>query len=752
MSQPNSSRGTQVGGVITTDGATDYSGKNLSSCDKGASGAGVDYAVGEGLPQTGGTPGQPASTFYPYNMSGFRGAALVIANSEYVRLPNLNGCVHDGALAAATWSKLGYQVELKQNLTAEGIKCAIAELCNRAVKEWDSVVVHYSGHGTRVPITYEGCTHGKSNDVDDAVIGVDGDANAGVSVKEILDRFMPKVAPLLAARPKIFVFDCCRGAAAEKACPRGGTVVDNHLASVVATLPDYADMVIGNASRPYHLAFETKGAGIYSGTLYGCMDQNMSSTQSSQEKNLVHQSPNFCSYLRKDVYVGSREVHAESARGSVPIETTTSTSIEVGASKPRENKRPVPQHSVFVFSDLHLGAFPPVRDPAKWEQRDLPDQNVALLQAQLNKWNSEICGLSLSVERTVVMNGDIFDFWAQPLDVLFTTISDITSEETMAVIPEWGQHLTLACHLFKDTVLQLHVCFFFFYFGIFFTLAFLKHNLAQKTGVKFIYVKGNHDMTVTEVQLQEFFGEVPIVVKEDCHLLHLQNKKYIRFEHGHAKDAFNAPVKDKHLRCLDILPIGYLITRLHATNFEQTSSVRDIVQEEILRLVKSGLPTSLGDILRTIIKCTVEAVSGKKIAQLAEEQIKTPQGIMTVGRALPLLEYAMVSQVESMLGPELEPRCAEITKKAKHKFMEFLLSAHPLLPLLAACFFDENYGHSLLQNDAEIEAIVFGHTHECYSDSLKHQQYFNDGACCKGVSAIQLDIRESKVHGSFRED
>lgn len=86
-------------------------------------------------------------------------------------------------------------------------------------------------------------------------------------------------------------------------------------------------------------------------------------------------------------------------------------------------------------------------------------------------------------------------------------------------------------------------------------------NELLESGVDIKYIRGNHDMTVTQGVLNRHFVSKPIVlVTEPFYDI----DEIIRVQHGHMKDWLNCPVpNDQELR-----PMGYILTRIKSMKNE----------------------------------------------------------------------------------------------------------------------------------------------------------------------------------------
>ncbi len=93
----------------------------------------------------------------------------------------------------------------------------------------------------------------------------------------------------------------------------------------------------------------------------------------------------------------------------------------------------------------------------------------------------------------------------------------------------------------------------------------------SNTGVKLVYVSGNHDMTLLADTLKQAMPNINFVGHNGMGVYITGDNKEIAIEHGHRYDVFSAPdtVDNKGLTSNPILPPGYFYARLGASWFLQ---------------------------------------------------------------------------------------------------------------------------------------------------------------------------------------
>jgi uncharacterized caspase-like protein len=126
-----------------------------------------------------------------------RRAALVIGNSNYRNAPRLPNPGNDARAIGASLGRLGFDVTLKENLDASGMRSAFRDFEDKASNS-DWAVVYYAGHGMQL----EGKTWlvpvdarlKRATDVPDEALGLD----------RVLDRVRP------ATQLRMVMLDACR--------------------------------------------------------------------------------------------------------------------------------------------------------------------------------------------------------------------------------------------------------------------------------------------------------------------------------------------------------------------------------------------------------------------------------------------------------------------------------------------------------------------------------------------------------------
>ncbi|XP_071480750.1 caspase-3-like [Diadema antillarum] len=120
-----------------------------------------------------------------------KGIVFVLNNNDHVDRGVRKGSEIDVINVTHVFNEIGYTPVVKQNLTAQEIRGALAEVKRTIRKIHTSVVLVFMSHG-----------------VQEGIYGSDG---VVISVEDIKEMFSGKNCPALIGKPKIFFFQACRG-------------------------------------------------------------------------------------------------------------------------------------------------------------------------------------------------------------------------------------------------------------------------------------------------------------------------------------------------------------------------------------------------------------------------------------------------------------------------------------------------------------------------------------------------------------
>ncbi|XP_035761975.1 caspase-8-like [Neolamprologus brichardi] len=151
-----------------------------------------------------------------------RGWCVVFNNEIFTgtHLKDRKGTQKDADALNAVFTRLGFQVKIHNNCTAEQMKKKINDLGRINFTSDDALVVFVLSHGEK-----------------ECVFGTDGER---VLLKELTDPFTSKRASTLTGKPKLFFIQACQGDGYQKGYPDDSSPDE--------TVPELADFLIGMAT------------------------------------------------------------------------------------------------------------------------------------------------------------------------------------------------------------------------------------------------------------------------------------------------------------------------------------------------------------------------------------------------------------------------------------------------------------------------------------------------------------------------
>jgi hypothetical protein len=121
--------------------------------------------------------------------------AILIGNSNYHNAPPLSCATGDAKLMADFCRSIDAEVDLHLDLSEKQIRTVCRDASRKLERETlnvDTLILYYSGHGN-----------------DGVILGIDGGA---VRLEDVAQFFNGNQLPDFVSKPKILVWDCCRGA------------------------------------------------------------------------------------------------------------------------------------------------------------------------------------------------------------------------------------------------------------------------------------------------------------------------------------------------------------------------------------------------------------------------------------------------------------------------------------------------------------------------------------------------------------
>ncbi|XP_046836759.1 caspase-3-like [Vespa crabro] len=212
--------------------------------------------------------GPIGSLIETYQMrSNPRGLVLIITNIDYdpnVQKPR-KSAIHDKENLEKLFKDMGFSVETHCNLTGKGIIERVKTFSQRKdLQNVDSCFVIISSHGKK----------GEENYTE--IEGVDyytGHKCTKVFCSDIIDCFTSEACPYLAGKPKVFIFQLCRGNKRQTITniPKhvtdscGNHTVMNSASDIFKNNPtrNYSDFLVAYATLPGHVAFRNNITGSW---------------------------------------------------------------------------------------------------------------------------------------------------------------------------------------------------------------------------------------------------------------------------------------------------------------------------------------------------------------------------------------------------------------------------------------------------------------------------------------------------------
>ncbi|XP_076733165.1 caspase-8 isoform X2 [Maylandia zebra] len=195
------------------------------------------------------TPPPNESDYYTLTHNP-RGWCVVFNNEIFTGgLNNRKGTQEDADTLKEVFTRLGFQVKIHNNCTAEQMEKKINDLGKNNFKSDDGLVVFVLSHGEK------GC-----------VFGTDG---GKVFLKELTDPFTSGRAPTLTGKPKLFFIQACQGDGYQKGyrpCSREDENRKKEAWQADASIPDetvpeLADFLIGMSTVEECKSFRNKRTG-----------------------------------------------------------------------------------------------------------------------------------------------------------------------------------------------------------------------------------------------------------------------------------------------------------------------------------------------------------------------------------------------------------------------------------------------------------------------------------------------------------
>nr|XP_033339323.1 caspase Dronc-like [Megalopta genalis] len=201
-----------------------------------------------------------------------RGLVLIITNIhyKYSHKEARSSAAHDEENIKHLFEEMGFQVVSHFNLTKEQFVEKVREFSQQKhLRKVDSCFVIISSHGnvnSQYEVTEIECVdNNPESDLQNAKT---------VLCKDILEYFTAEACPRLAGKPKVFIFQLCRGEKIQKSVkePRHTTDISNFhsIDEMISpkvncneTIRNYEDIIVAQATLPGYVAFRDKITGSW---------------------------------------------------------------------------------------------------------------------------------------------------------------------------------------------------------------------------------------------------------------------------------------------------------------------------------------------------------------------------------------------------------------------------------------------------------------------------------------------------------
>ncbi len=252
------------------------------------------------------------------------------------------------------------------------------------------------------------------------------------------------------------------------------------------------------------------------------------------------------------------------------------------------------------------------------------------------------------------------------------------------------------------------------------------------SGIKLVYVPGNHDMTLLPETLQEAIpGIVQVSDAQGLGTYYTGDRREIAIEHCHRYDVFSAPdrITNKELCGNDntILPAGYFYARYGATWVSEDFPVVEKHYPEITTIPDETDTDQYG----AFLYYSVIANISKDITPVEplEEKIFKMR-IAGFNDDYTFLDFYPQQQEDGIYG--------KLYKNIQRTWEQRQVQNHVMKPnsfvdavsgtILWDYYFNQAKDQYLLNEDEAVDVVVFGHTHvPKYINVSDGKYYINDG-------------------------
>ncbi|XP_014211578.1 caspase Dronc [Copidosoma floridanum] len=189
-----------------------------------------------------------------------RGLALIITNIAYEYYVSRPSAKYDEDNLNILFTEMGFKTIVRRNLTGIEIKKEVKEFSKmKELRRVDAAFIIISSHG-----------HGEYGKQETEIQGTDylSPNYKSVFCTDIIDYFTAEQCPNLCGKPKIFIFQTCRGNTHQKAVSRNvtDTISTEHPDSEQPydlSSRNYEDTLIAYATLPGYVSYRDKYTGSW---------------------------------------------------------------------------------------------------------------------------------------------------------------------------------------------------------------------------------------------------------------------------------------------------------------------------------------------------------------------------------------------------------------------------------------------------------------------------------------------------------
>lgn len=195
-----------------------------------------------------------------------RGLVLIITNIHYEKEPPRISAEHDEINLRELFEQMGFEVLTKRDLTGNAMREVVRDFSKRDdLKRVDSCFVIITSHGTQ---DEKGSTEIQGIDYMHASMDKQGNYQK-ILCQDVMNYFTAEACPHLAEKPKIFIFQLCRGDRKQNAilhsrlrtdtCAFYGNIRENQHCDdkmfANRATRNNADMLVVQSTLPGHVAY-----------------------------------------------------------------------------------------------------------------------------------------------------------------------------------------------------------------------------------------------------------------------------------------------------------------------------------------------------------------------------------------------------------------------------------------------------------------------------------------------------------------